>query len=284
MAVGDVRVIVNPERAGLPLDDITAAADAEVARPSDAGDIGDAARQAVDEGVDVVAAVGGDGTQRTVAEAVAGTDTDLAIVPGGTVNLLARVLGVRTTGDAADALRSGDVRVLDLGRCDGTAFVLNSSSGYDADVIDRTSERAKRFGRIGFVAVGVRELVRARPTRCRVTIDGQVWFHGQALTVLVMNVGQRGSADFTLAPDARPDDGRLDVVVVRASRWGMVRAGVARARGRVPRPADAIAQQGRRIDVEWKRDVVVQCDGDVVGRRSRVRYSVEPGAVRVRVP
>lgn len=277
----DHRAIVNPERTDAA-DELTQHVDVTVERPASADGLASAAEQAVDAGADVVAAVGGDGTQRTVAEAVAHTDTELAVVPGGTVNLLGRVLGIESIEDAAAAIERGEARPLDLARCDDRAFVLNSSTGLDAEVIAHTGDRAKRFGRVGYTAVGLREVARARTGRCTVVVDGETVFDDEALTVLVLNVGERGSANFTLAPGATPDDGLLDVVVVRGSRRALIRAGIARVRGRTPRDADAVMARGSRIEVRWDREVAVQCDGDAFGHRSAVTYTVEPSAVAVR--
>ncbi len=286
----DVRAIVNPERtaAADELDQHTGAETDGVAlgiepvRPATADEIADAAEQAVADEVDVVAAVGGDGTQRTVAESIAGSDTDLAVVPGGTVNLLARILGVETIPAAAEAIDHGETRRLDLARCGDQAFLLNSSSGYDAAVIAATDDRAKRFGRAGFAVVGLAKLLTGRPRHCRVTVDDQPFFDGSALTVLVLNVGQRGSPRFKLAPAAEPDDGLLDVVVIRGRRRSVMRALYARLCGRHPDPDDAVFAQGEAITVRWDSSVPVQCDGDATVPSAEISYTIEPGAVRVR--
>lgn len=281
----NVRAIVNPERADAA-DELAEHTDADTAadvvRPPTPDEIAQAAEQAVDEGVDTIAAVGGDGTQRTVAEAIAGSDTDLAVVPGGTVNLLARILGVETIPDAAAAIDHGDVRTLDLARANDQAFLLNSSSGYDAAVIAATDDRAKRFGRAGYGAIGLAKLATSRPRHCRVTVDDQPFFDGPALTVLVLNVGQRGSPKFKIAPDAEPDDGLLDAVVIRSRRRSLIRAAYARLRNRRPDPADATFAQGEIITVRWSEPVPVQCDGDATTPAAEIRYNIEPSAVRVR--
>ncbi|HSJ91235.1 MAG TPA: diacylglycerol kinase family protein, partial [Ilumatobacter sp.] len=88
----ETRLIVNPERADVA-DELTDLADA-VDQPAEPDDLEDAARRGAD--ADVVAAVGGDGTQRTVAEVVSHGDASLVIVPAGTVNLLGRIHGLRT--------------------------------------------------------------------------------------------------------------------------------------------------------------------------------------------
>lgn len=276
------RAIVNPERSDAA-DELTDRVDIDTDRPEAADEIAERAADAVaDDDVRVVAAVGGDGTQRTVAEAVSGTDTELAIVPGGTVNLLGRVHGVESVDVAAEAIERGEAHPFDLARCDGHAFLLNSSSGLDADMIAGTDDRAKRFGRVGYAAMGVLALLRAEPGHCTVTVDGDVVFDDDALTVMVMNVGQRGSANLTVAPDAATDDGLLDVVIARGSRRSYVRAGYACVRGRRPRTDDAVSGQGIEIEVRWDREVAVQCDGDPADRRDVIRYTVEPGAVALR--
>lgn len=280
----DVRVVVNPERTDLADDLSGALGEAEFVRPDTASGLPGAAADAVADGADVVAAVGGDGTQRTVADAVAHSDASLAIVPGGTVNLLGRVLGVTSTHDATAAIESGDTRIIDVGRCNGETFLLNASTGYDADVIHHVGDRAKRFGRLGYFAVGLARLAAPQLHAVRVMVDGEVIHEGDALSVLVMNVGYRGSTRFRVAADAEPDDGRLDVLVLAGRRRAMLRAAWAVARGGRPDRDDVPAGQGRHIDVRWGCDVASQRDGDADGVGRSFVYEVDPAAVSVRVP
>ena len=276
------RAVVNPERTDAA-DELDERVDVEQDQPDRADELADhAADAAADDDVDVVAAVGGDGTQRTVAEAIAGSDTELAIVPGGTVNLLGRVHGIETVEDAAEAIERGEAHPFDLARCDGHAYLLNSSSGLDAAMIAAVDDRAKRFGRAGYTAMGLLELIRAKPSHVSVVVDGETVFDDDALTVMVLNVGERGSASFRIAPDAATDDGLLDVVIVTGSRRAYLRAGWSRFRKRLPADTDARFAQGRDIEVRWADDVAVQCDGDPVEPRSTIRYTVEPGAVAIR--
>ncbi len=279
----DVRAIVNPKRSEAA-DELAdhVDVDADVIEPPTPDEISEAAEGAVADGADAVAAIGGDGTQRTVAEAVAGTDADLAVVPGGTVNLLARVLGVETIADAAEAIDEGSVRRLDLGRCGDQTFILNSTSGYDAAVIEATDDRVKRFGRLGYALVGVVKLVVSRPRPCTVTVDGQTVHEGDAITVLVLNVGERGSASFKIAPDAEPDDGVLDVVVIKGGRRSYVRTMWARVRGRLPASGDAVFTQGTDVAIAWSEPVPVQCDGDAIAAAAEIDCTIDPSAVRVR--
>ncbi len=289
-----VGIVVNPERAGAAdeiVERLTAVGvSATVRRPARADEVGPAAAELVDAGVTIVAAVGGDGTQRAVASAITGTDAALAVVPAGTVNLLGRVLGVTDLDTAAAALAHGEARSIDVGelsdeRGRSTGFVLNASTGWDASVIDRVGDGYKRFGRLGYTAAGIRQWFAERPRAVRVELGGRPWFDGPAMTVLVLNVVQRGSAAFDLAPSSSHDEGRLDIVVVRRhSVAGLARAVWAILRGRAPRPADVVRATAERASVTWETAVAAQVDGDEIEPGRAFAYAARPGALRVVVP
>lgn len=282
-------VLVNPERTDLA-QDLQAALDSHgvawtATVPDSPSDLQAAVADALAEGADIVAAVGGDGTQRTVADALRGTDAALAVVPGGTVNLLGRVLGITTAEEAASAIADGGRRRLDMGEVDGEPFVLNASSGYDAAVIGAVDDDGKRFGRLAYLVVGVRALRARRPQVVTVTVDGHEGFRGRAMGVVVANVGQRASADFTLAPDADPSDGRLDVVVQRADTPGtLARAAVALVRGERPSGEDVVFLQGAEMEVTWAVPMEVQRDGDPMPARQRMACRALPGVLQVVTP
>lgn len=284
-------VVVNPERTGVAEellarldDDPESDVDVDVERPTEAAELEASVRHCA-ERADTVAVVGGDGTQRTAAGVLAGTGVALGVVPGGTVNLLARILGVDSVESAAGAIARGSTRTVDLGMVDGSTFVLNASSGFDADVMRRVDDGAKRWGRFGYLAAGLRELRVARANRVTVTVDGQQWFEGPAMTVMVTNFGQRGSADFVVAPGSAPDDGLLDVVVQRCdTARALARTIWVLARKRDPRREDLVVAHGRRIDVRWERPVTTQRDGDASGEAQELRHEIGPDRLLVRCP
>ena len=111
-------------------------------------DIAGAAQRAAREGADVVVALGGDGTQSAVAGALAGSDTVMGVLPGGTFNYFARELGVGETLDAAlDTLLSGRVRRMDVGDVNGRIFLNNASFGVYPKILERREAVYKRWGR-----------------------------------------------------------------------------------------------------------------------------------------
>jgi diacylglycerol kinase family enzyme len=164
-------------------------------------------------------------------------------------------------------------------------FVLNSSSGWDAAVIEHVDDAAKRFGRLGYAGTGVVQWFKAEPRPVTIEVDGRTWYDAPALTVLVMNVGERASESLHLAPDAEFDDGRLDVIVLRRhSAIGFVRSAWSILRGRPAPTADVMTAQGAEIVVTWADEVSVQRDGDESAPASCVRYRAVPGRLAVMVP
>ena len=103
--------------------------------------------------------------------------------------------------------------------------------------------------------------------------------------MLVLNIGERGSASLHVAPDAKIDDGRLDVVVLRRhSIVGFLRFAVAIMRGDPPPARETAVGQAERITVTWAKPVSVQCDGD--GRRpaATITCAAVPTTLRIMVP
>jgi len=246
--------------------------------------------KALKAGFDVIVAVGGDGLVLQVATALAGGDVPLAIVPTGTGNLLAGNLGIPTP--PADAVRTaihGQGRRIDLGsaKVDGKRldFTVACGIGFDADVMDRTDSKQKgRWGKVAYLANAIRESGNIRNVVHDVTIDG-VRSTTKAAQVLIANFG-RVPAGFQ-ARDVRPDDGLLDVFIVRAS--GPLPALVAGwhalrqtdegegAGGRVFRA------KARKVRIDTRPSRKVETDGSVVGR-TPVTVRIRPAALTVMVP
>ncbi len=282
-----VAVVVNPERRDELEQFLEALGDRSSVRVLEPEGFDEFTRALADaaRSADVVAAIGGDGTQRAAADALKGSPACLAPVPGGTVNLFCRVLGIESIEDAASAVLDGRRRTLDTGLLDDDTFVLNASTGYDAAVMQHVDDSAKRWGRLGYFATGVRTLWTERPHRVEVVVDGDSFYEGRAMTVMVTNVGERGSAEFTVAPGSAPDDGQLDVVVQRCdTAWTMLRTIWALRRGRRPRPDDLLVAHGRSIEVRWSRPMPAQRDGDPTGRLREMHHRVDPGSLTVCVP
>ncbi|MDX3115487.1 diacylglycerol kinase family protein [Streptomyces scabiei] len=263
---------------------------------------------AIREGARLVVVCGGDGTLRASADALAGSGVPLALVPCGTGNLLARNLGLPLSPTAAlDAALRGAPRRIDLGRIEGdglaaTHFAAMSGAGLDAAIMEHTDDRAKSvLGWPAYVLGGVGAL-RTPRMRLTVRLDDAPALHRTARMVLIGNVGtvQGGT---TLLPAARPDDGRLDLLILDprgVGGWMRALATLLRGRARTthrPSAVDAVtAQSGdgsgvpvefftfRRAELTFGDVQSRELDGDPVPPGRLLTAEVRPGALTVLLP
>ena len=176
--------------------------------------------RAVNEGVDLVFACGGDGTMMAVVSGLARSGVPLGVLPAGTGNLLARNLNLPDDLETAVLTGlTGDDRPVDLGRVsgddlpDGYHFAVMAGMGFDAALVTDAPTRLKEtLGWPAYFVSGFRHLF-DRSMRVSLRIDDGVMLRRRAHTVVVGNVG-RLTAGLLLLPDALPDDGVLDVVVI----------------------------------------------------------------------
>ena len=242
-------------------------------------------KRALAEGAELLFVWGGDGTVQRCIDALAGSDTALAILPAGTANLLATNLGIPQDIEQAVAIGlRGERRKLDVGRFDGERFAVMAGVGFDASMIQQADGTLKdRLGRVAYVWTGSQNL-RAKPFRAKIEVDGAPWYAGDASCILVGNVG-RLFGGIEVFEDARPDDGRLEIGVVNAdgvADW--VRTLARTAVGQAERSPLVQATTATKIKVKLNRKVLYELDG---GDRSKVKsfkVSVQPGAVTICLP
>jgi len=240
------------------------------------------AAAAVEDGSPLVIACGGDGTVRAVIESVAGTTTALGIVPLGTGNLLASNLGLATGLDAVGDAFDGPVRRLDVGHVNGERFAVMAGVGFDAMMIrDASATVKRRFGSIAYVVSAARNIP-ARLTRASLSIDGDVVWHGRTVMVLVGNCGQV-TGGLEVFPDARPDDGVLDVAVLSAKRfteWCSVMWRLLWAR---PQRSELVARfQGADINIALHERLPYELDGEDRQPTKELCFGVEALSLAVR--
>ncbi|SER52159.1 diacylglycerol/lipid kinase family protein [Corynebacterium cystitidis] len=271
------------------------------------------AQKAVSEGADVVIACGGDGTVRLVAAALANTDSSLGIVPAGTGNLLARNLKLKPGfEEAMQVALQGEDRPIDIcyaevDRPDSAnekiPFVVMAGVGIDAQMIENTDDDLK--AKIGFLAYGVaiaKSLKGGDRIKLLRRIDRGRWQSARAHSVIVGNCGDLVN-NITLLPNAIPDDGKLDIVIMRPKgifgwinifgqmAYQMVQKLVytLRGRGEEKDGEDNNSKslrylQGKQIDIKFSHTEDFEVDGDPAGRADGFSVTVDPAALSVRVP
>ena len=241
-------------------------------------------RQALDAGVDLVVICGGDGTVTACMSALADAGVPVAIVPCGTGNLLARNLAIPL--DVAGALEvafNGVDRSIDLGMLDAEPFAVMAGIGFDAAMLEDTNDKLK--SRVGWLAYVVGATRHLRDPRFRVELhpaEGPV-VSRRSVGILIGNVG-RLQGNLPLMPDAEPDDGLLDVLVMAPRGWmGWLRLTVAVLARRREGPTFERLRV-RELEIVADRPVACERDGEVVKPRSQMRIGVAALAVTVRCP
>jgi diacylglycerol kinase family enzyme len=185
------------------------------------------AQDAVDRGFDYVIAFGGDGTINEVANALVGTDTALAILPGGMANVLCRTVGipvdiVEATGYLINRVQSGTSRRINVGRMDGRCFVMSCGIGLDASTVRRVEENPaakRRWEDWFFLYSAFRSALseyRGKEPYIKLTA-GPEGESEEVVLAIILNTPQLTYFKrwpVTIAPEARLDKG-LDVVGMR---------------------------------------------------------------------
>lgn len=237
-------------------------------------------------------AVGGDGTVGALLPAVVGTGRTLAILPLGTGNDFAGLLGLKpgTFGEALDRLaftpRAVDALTVRAYHADGRVTertLLNGlGMGFDADVtanMDRVPPRVRGFARYAWSAVAtLKDLTLADVT---VAADGVTLYTGPSAIVAVMN-GTRYGGGFLISPESDVRDGLLNVVVGGPMSRLQLTGLLARVlRGTHLSHPLAHHAAARQVTVRWNRPMRVHLDGDLGTPVTRLDVEVRPGAVRL---
>ncbi len=248
------------------------------------GDATGMAARAAERGLPLVFVCGGDGTLNEAANGLAGSETALAVIPGGTTNVWAREAGLRKKPREAVRLAvEGDRRRIDLGRAGSRYFVLMAGYGLDASVVHRVSTRAKRrLGAAAYAFGAVREMLTFHGTHMRMNFDGET----TASDVLMIVVGNtRGYAGLTqITPDAVADDGLLDVCVYQGR--GRIDIAVHALRTLVRRHRGSrkvLYRRDARLEMDWEQPLLLQVDGDTFPE-SPSEVTVAPGALWIAAP
>jgi YegS/Rv2252/BmrU family lipid kinase len=240
--------------------------------------------KAVAEGVDLVMAQGGDGTVMACVTGLAGTDVPLAVLPGGTGNLLATNFDIPSELDeAVEIALEGDRVRLDVAAMDDDRFVVMGGIGFDAAMLrDADPKLKEHLGAVAYVLSAFKHL-RRRATRYRLRLDDRPPLERTGQGVLIGNLG-RLQGGLPVMPDARPDDGLLDVGVLRTRTlldWLTLAVRVLLRRRKDPQLE---LFQARRVEIDCDRPQPVERDGDPADPRDHLVVEVVPAALTLCVP
>ncbi|MEO6944343.1 MAG: diacylglycerol kinase family protein [Lacisediminihabitans sp.] len=267
-------------------------------------------KDALDKGVDLVIAAGGDGTVRAVAEALRGTEVPIALVPSGTGNLLARNLKLTLDDMPGSVLsaftgidRKVDLCVIDIEREDKSrdrhVFLVMAGMGIDAKMIKNTDDDLKsKAGWAAYVQAITKSLSDPDELHLHLQLDKR---RAERITMHTLMVGNCGSlpGKILLMPDAVVDDGVFDVMMMRPGGplgwiriWAKVALvnsairGTALGRARAGEPKkdqDIRYDTGKQVTARLSRPEEIELDGDGFGKATAFKVWIEPGALSVRI-
>ncbi len=258
------------------------------------------ARQAVADGYDTVVAVGGDGTVNEVlnglldGDAMAHPDLTLCPLPAGTANELARALGILEGDRAIDAIANGNRAHIDMGRVRCTGFdgkprthhvFIAGSVGSAAEISYRTnnSRIIKKLGaELSYYIVTLLVTLRYKPTPLTVRVDD----HFDATIPVHSGLGcitETTGGGMKIAPGAKIDDGLLDLVLFKDVRPKdlLLKPPSWLFEGHHVTHPEVELIQGRHIEVDGPAKIMVDADGETIGRLPLV-MDVLPGALPVK--
>lgn len=250
------------------------------------GDAKRFAREAAAGGADIVAANGGDGTVMEVAQGLLGSSVPLAILPGGSANLMAVELGIPKDLEQAAQIAAhpeSPSRQVDVGLLGENYFLLRVGMGFAARKVAYADRSLKnRVGVLAYSVAAIKSVKDTKSAHYRITVDGNQ-FEADGLTCLIDNAGNMGIQGFKPAKNISVSDGLLDVLLLGSK-------GMSKAFTTSPSLFDTSQEepviehwQARQITIEVDPPQPVQVDGEMVGE-TPIRAEVLPGALKVIVP
>ncbi|MDQ3628197.1 MAG: YegS/Rv2252/BmrU family lipid kinase [Actinomycetota bacterium] len=249
----------------------------------DGEEAADLALAAVDDGVDGLVVVGGDGMVHVGAQAVADRGVPLGIIPAGTGNDTARSLGIdcRNPLDAADVVVAGGCRTVDLAEAGGHVFCTVLATGFDARVSERANTMRWPRGQLRYTVATLAELRVFEPIRYTLDLDG-AHIELEAMLVAVGN-GPSYGGGLRMCTGADLTDGLLDVVVIKPlGRAELVAVYPRLLRGTHVSHRSYEHHRVRTLRIDAAR-VVAYADGERIGALP-MTVTARPGALRVFAP
>ncbi|MGY3211313.1 diacylglycerol/lipid kinase family protein [Mucilaginibacter sp. HD30] len=233
----------------------------------------------------LIAVYGGDGSVTQAAGALINTAFPLAIIPGGTANVLSKELSIpQDTEEALMLLKEGNYELtkIDTGTINGRPFLLRINLGIMAEMITETDPGLKdKIGQLAYGVATVKSVVNAEPTTYKLTIDGQT-INTEGVALTITNSGSMGIGQLQLVSGISVSDGLLDVVLLQDA--GFLSIVKATGGALLGKETDAVAHwQGKNITVQLPNKQTYLCD-DCEDTASELNIKVVPASLTVSVP
>lgn len=232
----------------------------------------------------IIAACGGDGTVNTILNS-ARPETTLGIIPSGTANVIARELGIPLDyTNACKNLLTGAVKKIDTPTLNGRRFLFAAGVGYDAYVASNINPGLKKtFGKFAYHIESVKRFFTYKPPKLSVSVDDEnTTYHGSFLICANM---RRYGGDLFFAPEARCDDGILDLILLKRFKLSSLLKLFNFARKTAKFPSqEALTLRGRRFIIESNTQTNYQLDGESFAATNKFEIGLSSHKTRILTP
>lgn len=241
------------------------------------------AQKALEEGYEIVVAVGGDGSINEVASALVGTEATLGIIPAGSGNGLAMHLGYgRDIDEAIKKLNTAEVQTIDCGTLNGRAFINIAGVGFDGLVANLMKGSHWR-GFLPYFIKSVEAGLSYTPRECQIELDDKTLTF-KCFAISIAN-GPMYGYNFQIAPDARLDDGLFEVVILKdAPRWQYFAAVPSMLTNKIYEAEFVEHYAARRVRISAEGENHVHLDGEGLVVEGDLVFELNAGVLKILVP
>lgn len=248
-----------------------------------AGHASELTKQAIKENVDLIIAVGGDGTVNEIAQAMIHSEAALGIIPKGSGNGLARELHIPMDSKRAlDMLIKGHVITIDCCKANERVFFTTCGVGFDAAVSQKFSKEKKR-GSLTYVKNTVEEYLSYKPEVYELLIDNQT-IREKAFLVACANASQYGNNAY-IAPHANIQDGKMDVTILSPfTPLDIAPLAVQLFTKQLERNSKIKTLRASQVTIIRQKEGMMHLDGEPIMAEDRIDISIIPKALKVITP
>jgi len=238
------------------------------------------AADAVKENFDIIVAVGGDGTVNEIVQGIGNAPVILGIIPNGSGNGLARHLEIPLEAEKAIKLINNlNLRTIDLATINGLPFASISGLGFDARVANKYRKLKKR-GLYGYTRVVMMEFFRYHESEYTLSFNDQK-INRRALLVSIANSNQFGY-NMIIAPTAKPDDGLLDIVILKKFPLGEIPRMIGLLfTGKIDQSSYVESFKTTEVHIVRKKAERVNIDGEAIKMGKEILVRIQPAAIKV---
>ena len=247
------------------------------------GHAAELAKKALEEGYEIVVAVGGDGSINEVASVLMGTEVVLGIIPAGSGNGLAMHLGYgRDIDEAIKKFNTAVVQTIDCGTMNGRPFFNIAGVGFDG-LVSNMMKGSHWRGFIPYFLKSVEAGLSYTPRDCRIELDDKV-LNFKCFAISIAN-GPMYGYNFQIAPDARLDDGLFEVVILKDAPFWQYFAAVPSMLNSKIYEADFVEHFAARcVKISVEGENHVHLDGEGILMEGDLNFELKPKAIKVLVP